>query len=79
MSAEHTNPEEIVQKIVDIFRNRGAESYGSESVTQLQHAIQSALLARRDKADVTLIVAALLHDIGHLMGNNSLPASDSQN
>ena len=70
---------QIIQQIVDTFERRGNESYGSEPVTQLQHAIQTALLAKRDQAEVPLVVAALLHDIGHLLGTKSLPTSDTQN
>ncbi|MBM4074779.1 MAG: HD domain-containing protein [Planctomycetes bacterium] len=69
----------IVNHIVDVFNQRGSENYASEAVTQLQHAIQSALLAKRDGADEPLIAAALLHDIGHLLGTASLPNSEAQN
>jgi predicted HD phosphohydrolase len=48
-------------------------------VTQLEHAIQSALLAKQANAEDSLIAAALLHDIGHLLGNAPLPTSETQN
>src|SRR5262245_6283051 len=38
-----------------------------ERVTQLQHALQTADLARQTHATAPQIVAALLHDIGHLL------------
>ena len=38
-----------------------------EEVSQTDHAIQCAALARRDGADEALIAAALLHDVGHLL------------
>jgi len=38
-----------------------------EQVTQLQHALQTADLARQAHATEQAIVAALLHDIGHLL------------
>jgi gamma-butyrobetaine dioxygenase len=45
----------------------GARRYG-ESVTQLAHALQCAALARAAGADDQLVLAALLHDVGHLAG-----------
>ena len=41
--------------------------YGGEAVTQRDHALQCAWLAERDGAGPELIVAALLHDAGHLV------------
>lgn len=40
--------------------------YDGEDVTQLQHALQAAALARHEGATDALCVAALLHDVGHL-------------
>ncbi len=64
---------EVIDIVLDTFASRGMEKYGVEAVTQLQHALQCAALARREKADESLIVAALLHDIGHILGQNDLP------
>jgi predicted HD phosphohydrolase len=36
-------------------------------VSQLEHALQCAAHARRDRADDEVVVAALLHDVGHLL------------
>src|SRR5215471_8683935 len=44
----------------------GAAHY-DEQVTQLQHALQTAEIARQEHAMEQNIVAALLHDIGHLL------------
>lgn len=35
-------------------------------MTQLEHALQCAALARRERADDEVVLAALLHDVGHL-------------
>lgn len=43
------------------------EAYYDESVTQLAHALQAAELARAAGAPASLITAALLHDLGHLL------------
>ena len=51
--------------LASLFAAAGRRAYG-ESVTQLAHALQCAALASRDRADDEVVVAALLHDIGHL-------------
>jgi phosphonate degradation associated HDIG domain protein len=45
------------------------ETHYDPSVTQLEHALQSAHLAEVEAASETEIVAALLHDVGHLLAN----------
>ena len=49
-----------------LLAEHGNEQYGGEGVTQLQHALQTAQLAEQAGAPLTLIAAALFHDIGHL-------------
>lgn len=56
-----------LQKIIELFRQHGDSEYGGESVTQLEHALQTAMLAESAHAAPPLIAAALLHDIGHLL------------
>jgi gamma-butyrobetaine dioxygenase len=53
--------------ILEILRRNGGGSYFGESVTQLEHALQTAFLAEREGAADSLVIAALLHDIGHLL------------
>lgn len=48
-----------------LFDKRGAEVYLGEEVTMAQHMLQAAHFAGTSGADETLIVAALLHDVGH--------------
>ena len=55
-----------INEIRDRFDRRGHLAYG-EGVTELQHALQTASLAEGYDAPKNLIVAALLHDIGHLL------------
>ena len=55
-----------INEIRNLFDQRGHLAYG-EGVTELQHALQTASLAARDDAPNNLIVAALLHDVGHLL------------
>ena len=56
-----------VDEISRLFQERGDSQYGGECVTQAEHALQCALLAEQEGAHPSLIVAALLHDIGHLL------------
>jgi [1-hydroxy-2-(trimethylamino)ethyl]phosphonate dioxygenase len=52
--------------LAGLFAESGLRAYG-ESVTQLSHALQCAERARRDRADDEVVLAALLHDVGHLV------------
>jgi phosphonate degradation associated HDIG domain protein len=64
MSNEH---ETLTSELRQMFAERGNSNYGKEAVTQLEHALQAAMFAEREDAPPSLIVAALLHDIGHLL------------
>ena len=55
----------IVAFLADIFERRGGEEYLGEPVTMAQHMLQGATLAERAGHREDIIVAALLHDIGH--------------
>jgi len=55
------------ERIAEIFAAKGETAYFGEPVSQLEHALQAAWHAEREKAPAWLIVAALLHDIGHLL------------
>ena len=63
-----TNILKNVDDIIDLYNEYGAKNYIGEGVTQTQHSIQAALLAREESGDEEAVVAALLHDIGHLLG-----------
>ena len=56
-----------LEDIEQLFAQRGGEQYSGEPVTQLEHALQSALLAEEEGSSDELITAALLHDLGHLL------------
>lgn len=62
-----TTPEQAVTEIYQLFRERGAEAYDGEPVSQLAHALQAAQQAERTHATPATVVAAFLHDIGHLL------------
>jgi phosphonate degradation associated HDIG domain protein len=54
-----------IEAILAAYDRLGDRLYG-ESVSQSQHALQCAALAAAEGAAESLIVAALLHDYGHL-------------
>jgi len=56
-----------VEQIVGLYGARGAAQYGSEAVSQLEHALQCAALAERTHAAPELVAASFLHDLGHLL------------
>lgn len=66
---------DFVAQILELYAARGAEHYG-EDVSQSEHAEQCAHHARADGADDALVVAALLHDIGHLLQKQGADAAD---
>jgi len=57
----------ITDEILAIFHKRGSDAYFGESVSMTEHALQAAYFAQTAAAPPALIVAALLHDIGHLV------------
>lgn len=55
-----------VDEVLQLYRQWGHERY-DEEVAQLDHALQTAALARRAGARDPIVAAALLHDVGHLL------------
>ena len=70
-----------VDDIADLLQRQGARQYGNEAVSQLDHALQCAHLAEAAGETAETIVAALLHDLGHLLradAESSEPAQHSR-
>lgn len=67
MAIEQTTYGPVTEQVLRLFAKNGDSQYGGEAVTQLEHALQAALLAEKSGASSSLITAALLHDVGHLM------------
>jgi len=65
----------IVNQILETLEREGGAMYGGEAVTQLQHALQCATLARDGDHDAHLVTAALLHDYGHLINEDDSQAA----
>jgi phosphonate degradation associated HDIG domain protein len=56
------------EEVCAIYDRRGASAYFGESVSVAEHSLQAAYFAQVAKAPDTLVIAALLHDVGHLVG-----------
>src|ERR1700722_990724 len=54
-------------EVFSLFERRGREMYFGESVSILEHSLQAAWFAKEGGAEPHLVIAALLHDIGHLL------------
>lgn len=59
----------------ELYLERGESLYGGEAVTQLQHGLQAAAMAAEGGESDALVIAALLHDVGHLLNPASETAS----
>jgi [1-hydroxy-2-(trimethylamino)ethyl]phosphonate dioxygenase len=67
---------DVVDEICELFATKGHAAYVGEPVSQLEHAVQAAYHAEREGAGDALVVAALLHDIGHLVTKQAEDAAD---
>ena len=57
----------VLEEILQLYGDRGDGAYFGESVSMTEHGLQAAHFARAAGAPSSLIVAALLHDVGHLV------------
>jgi len=72
-----TSAEDVADAVTEFFARSGGELYFGESVTQREHALQCASLAERAGAPEALVIAALLHDVGHLLHGRPESLADS--
>ena len=56
----------IAEEFIELFRLHGSNEYAGEKVTQLEHIYQAAVLAGKQGFDEEVVLAAFLHDIGHI-------------
>lgn len=74
-------PASSVDEVVALYERWGADPY-DEELSQTEHAVQTAALAVRAGASDSMVVAALLHDVGHLLelaardGRGGMPSVD---
>ena len=77
MHTQIENPANAIDFILDLFARRGATEYMGEAVTMSQHMEQTAACAVADAAPDNLVIAALLHDIGHFIGEHPIEALEN--
>jgi [1-hydroxy-2-(trimethylamino)ethyl]phosphonate dioxygenase len=54
-------------ELFSIYAQCGSDTYFGEAVSMTEHGLQAAYFAQASDASDALVVAALLHDIGHLI------------
>ena len=60
----------VAETIGDLFAGPGARDHMGEPVPIGEHMLQAGALAEAAGANSALVAAALLHDIGHLLGED---------
>lgn len=58
-----------IEDLINILETKGDRQYGGEAISQLEHALQCATLAEAEGSEPELIIASLLHDLGHLLSD----------
>lgn len=66
-----------IPDILQLLHSRATTWYGQEAVSQLEHALQCAQLAENAGESDSTVVAALLHDLGHMLGHNQTIVKDA--
>ena len=75
MATDMGKAEEITNCVFNLFRKYGENDYIGEPISQQEHMIQCAMLAEKHGYSDAIVLGALLHDIGHLIGlDRSLPS-----
>jgi 2-amino-1-hydroxyethylphosphonate dioxygenase (glycine-forming) len=67
---------QTADEIIRLYELHGAEDYIGEPVSQLEHMSQSAQLAEREGYDDEVMLAAFLHDIGHMVPQEHAASMD---
>jgi gamma-butyrobetaine dioxygenase len=57
----------LIDELAALYADRGLGSYFGEQVSMLEHGLQAAWFATQEGAPPAQVVAALLHDVGHLV------------
>jgi predicted HD phosphohydrolase len=78
LSTKQTVPADIALSVIkECFNTLGREPYFGEPVTHEEHALQCATLAMDEGFEEDVVVAAFLHDIGHICAPEDAPHMDT--
>lgn len=69
----HRDVDSRTVELIDLLESFRDAEYIGEPVSQLEHALQTAELARAARAPENEVLAALLHDLGHLCAPEDAP------
>jgi predicted HD phosphohydrolase len=67
----------IFDEIFGLFETAKAQEYLGEDITLIEHMVQCGDLAKSSRAPDWLVVAALLHDVGHILIPDAQEAQDA--
>ena len=60
----------MLSEIIDLYNTHGNKNYYGEKVSKTEHMIQCAVTAEMAGEQDHLVLACLLHDIGHFLGKD---------
>jgi gamma-butyrobetaine dioxygenase len=72
------NHDKFLTFVTELFWRGEELAYGAGQVTMCAHMLQTAELAEKENAPPALVVAALLHDIGHFGTDYPLDFEDAR-
>lgn len=61
-------------EILTLLQRGNADLYSGERISQLEHALQCAHFAQQAGAEDALVVATLVHDLGHILAGGEYAA-----
>lgn len=67
MPTDQSTRPSLQAELERIYAERAHRRYGLEEISQLQHALQTAALAEARGEAPAFVLAALLHDVGHMI------------
>jgi putative nucleotidyltransferase with HDIG domain len=61
-----------IEDLINLYNTKGTENYFGEDVSKREHMIQAAVSAQEGMESEILVLACLLHDIGHLLEKDDM-------
>ena len=61
-----------IEDLIKLYNTKGSENYFGEDVSKREHMIQAAVSAQEGMESEILVLACLLHDIGHLLEKDDM-------
>ena len=71
MKSGIVNPRATVAELFSLYEKYGHDDYIGEPVSQLEHMWQAAALAAAEGYEEEIVLAAFLHDLGHLCAHQA--------